>query len=94
MAIVLWCFTAMGILGPFWSMPNEFLAGSSAAVGIALINSFGNIGGFVGPYALGAINRVTGSFHSGFLLASVSLFVSATLTLMLRRNGGSTASVG
>src|SRR5215471_13797853 len=38
--VVLWSFAAMGIwsfIGPFWSLPNEFLAGSSAAVGIALI---------------------------------------------------------
>ena len=86
--IVLWCFAAMGIwsfFGPFWSLPNEFLTGSSAAVGIALINSFGNIGGFVGPYAMGAINRKTGSFHGGLLLAGISLFVSATLVLMLRK---------
>ena len=87
--MVLWCFAAMGIwsyFGPFWSLPNEFLTGSSAAVGIALINSFGNIGGFVGPYAMGAINKRTGSFHGGLLLASISLFVSATLILMLRKS--------
>jgi D-galactonate transporter len=90
MTIVLWCFAAMGIwsfLGPFWSMPNEFLAGSSAAVGIALINAFGNIGGLVGPYAMGAINNRTGSLHGGLLLASVSLFVSTTLILMLPKSG-------
>ena len=90
MTIVLWCFAAMGIwsfLGPFWSMPNEFLAGSSAAVGIALINAFGNIGGFVGPYAMGAINNRTGSLHGGLLLACVSLFVSTTLILMLPKSG-------
>jgi ACS family tartrate transporter-like MFS transporter len=86
--IVLWCFAAMGIWGviaPFWSLPNEFLTGSSAAVGIALINSVGNIGGFVGPYAMGAINKRTGSFYGGLLLAGISLLVSATLMLMLRK---------
>jgi ACS family tartrate transporter-like MFS transporter len=95
MAIVLWCLAAMGIwsfLGPFWSMPNEFLAGSSAAVGIAFINSLGNVGGFVGPYAMGAINKRTGSLHGGLLLASVSLFISAMLTLMLRKPGRETGS--
>ena len=86
--IALWCLAAMGIwsfFGPFWSLPNEFLTGSSAAVGIALINSFGNLGGFVGPYAMGAINHWTGSFHGGLLLAAISLFVTATLILMLRQ---------
>jgi ACS family tartrate transporter-like MFS transporter len=86
--IVLWCFAAMGMysqLGPFWSLPNEFLTGFSAAAGIALINSFGNLGGFVGPYALGAINNRTGSFHGGLIFTSISLFVSAALTLILRK---------
>jgi MFS transporter, ACS family, tartrate transporter len=90
MTILLWSFAAMGIwsfLGPFWSMPNEFLAGSSAAVGIALINAFGNMGGFVGPYAMGAINNRTGSLHGGLLLASVSLFASTALILMLPKSG-------
>src|SRR5215469_17782027 len=90
--IMLWCLAAMGVwsvFAPFWSLPNEFLTGSSAAVGIALINSFGNLGGFVGPYAMGAINNRTGSFRGGFLLAAISLFVSATLILILRkRNAG------
>jgi MFS transporter, ACS family, tartrate transporter len=86
--IVVWCLAAMGIwgfFGPFWALPNEFLAGSSAAVGIALVNSLGNLGGFVGPYAMGAINTRTGSFRGGLLLAAFSLFVSATLTIMLRK---------
>src|SRR5262249_19321957 len=86
--IALWCFAAMGIyslLGPFWALPSEFLTGFSAAAGIALINSFGNLGGFVGPYAMGAINNRTGSFRGGLIFASISLFVAATLILMLRK---------
>jgi sugar phosphate permease len=84
----LWCFVAGGInclYGPFWSLPNEFLSGFSAAAGIALINSVGNIGGFFGPYAMGAIHKQTGSFRGGLMFAGVSLFVSATLILMLRK---------
>ena len=87
-SVVLWCFVAMGIyclLGPFWSMPNEFLSGFSAAAGIGFINSFGNIGGFVGPYVMGAINKQTGSFRGGLVFAGISLFVSAMLILALRR---------
>jgi MFS transporter, ACS family, tartrate transporter len=97
LVIVLWCFAAMGIwsfMGPFWSLPNEFLTGSAAAVGIALINSFGNVGGFVGPFAMGAINRRTGSFHGGLLLAGISLFLSATLILMLRKRTAQQAATG
>jgi MFS transporter, ACS family, tartrate transporter len=87
-AVLLWCLVAFGIyslFGPFWSLPNEFLTGFSAAAGIALINSIGNLGGFVGPYAIGAINKQTGSFRGGLLFAGVSLFISAMLILALRK---------
>jgi len=87
-SVIFWCFAAAGIyslLSPFWAMPNEFLSGFSAAAGIAFINSFGNIGGFVGPYVMGAINKRTGSFRGGLVLAGISLFASAMLILALRK---------
>ncbi len=87
-SLIFWCFAAAGVyslLPPFWSMPNEFLSGFAAAAGIAFINSFGNIGGFVGSYGMGAINRRTGSFHGGLVFAGVSLFASAMLILALRQ---------
>lgn len=86
--VALWCLVASGmnsLYAPFWSLPNEFLAGFSAAAGIALINSVGNLGSFVGPYAMGAINQRTGSFHGGLVFAGVSLFTSAMLMLALRK---------
>jgi len=73
------------MLPPFWSMPNEFLSGFSAAAGIAFINSFGNIGGFVGAYAMGAINKQAGRFHGVLVVAGVSLYASAMLILALRK---------
>jgi MFS transporter, ACS family, tartrate transporter len=79
---------AVGIysyVGPFWALPNEFLAGSSAAVGIALINSVGNLGGFVGPWAIGAMATWTGSIYRGLALVGIPLLVSATLLLRLPR---------
>src|SRR5215471_15750404 len=87
-SVVLWCFVAAGVyslLPVFWSMPNEFLSGFSAAAGIALINSFGNIGSFVGAYAMGAINKQAGRFHGGLIVAGVSLFASAVMIMALRK---------
>jgi len=87
-SVMLWCFAAAGVyslLAPFWSMPNEFLAGFSAAAGIAFINSVGNVGSFVGPYVFGAINKRTGSFRGGLMVAGISLFASAMLILALRK---------
>jgi len=88
-SVTFWCFVASGIyslFGPLLSLPNEFLTGFSAAAGIALINSLGNLGGFVGPYAIGLISKKTGSFHGGLVFAGVSLFTSAVLLLALRKS--------
>jgi len=73
------------ILGPFFSIPNEFLTGFSAASGIALITSVANLGGFVGPYATGFIRQRTGSLHAGLAFAGASLFLSAALMLLFPR---------
>ncbi len=87
-SIALLSFMALGIYsfyGPFYSLPSEFLTGFSAASGIALISSVANLGGFVGPYAIGAINDRTGSLYGGLVAVGVSLFVSATPLLVLPR---------
>jgi ACS family tartrate transporter-like MFS transporter len=88
LAIVLWALLAAGIYsayGPFWSFPGQFLSGISAASAIALINSTGNLGGFVGPYAIGAISRRTGTLNAGLACAGASLLLSALLVLLLKR---------
>ncbi|HWO33782.1 MAG TPA: MFS transporter [Candidatus Acidoferrum sp.] len=84
------CLLAAGVcsfLGPFWALPNEFLTGFSAAAGIALINSVGNLGGLVGPYMIGAIAARTGSLYAGLAFAGTPLFLSATLALLLASKG-------
>jgi ACS family tartrate transporter-like MFS transporter len=86
LSIVLLCFVAGGIfgaLGPFWSLPGAMLSGYAAAAGIALVNAIANIGGFVGPYSIGAISKQTGSFYGGLGVAGVALLISATLVLLL-----------
>ncbi len=72
--------------GPFWALPSRFLAGSALAAGIALINTMGSLGGFVGPYAVGYIKQRTGSFTGGLLLLAGLLVVAAVVTLALRRS--------
>ena len=47
---------------PLWAMPTMFLSGASAAAGIAMINSIGNLGGFIGPYAIGWMKDRWGSY--------------------------------
>ena len=74
----------MGILTTlplFWSLPTSFLAGAGAAAGIALINSVGNLAGFVSPFAVGWLKDMTQSTNAGMYLLAVSLVVGALLTL-------------
>jgi MFS transporter, ACS family, tartrate transporter len=71
------------VYGPFWSLPSEFLTGFAAASGIGLISSVANLGGFVGPYAVGLVTRTTGNLYRGLALTGVSLFVCATLASLL-----------
>ncbi len=49
----------------FWAHPSKHLSGTAAAVGVAIINSFGNLGGFVGPYLMGWLETHTHSFVLG-----------------------------
>ncbi|MQT13196.1 MFS transporter [Segnochrobactrum spirostomi] len=86
-----------GALGPFWAVPPLFLRGTAAAAGIALINSIGNLGGFVGPYLVGWIKQTTGRYSAGFEVLAIIVFAAAVLALMLRRMlkaGGSAARSG
>ena len=48
------------VQGVFWAIPPMFLGGTAAAAGIALINSVGNLGGFVGPTVMGWLRGVSG----------------------------------
>ena len=68
-----------GALGPFWALPPAFLRGRAAAGGIALINSIGNLGGFVGPSFIGLVRERTGSFGVGLLTLAGALLLGAAL---------------
>jgi MFS family permease len=74
----------MGMLPTFWSLPTAFLSGAAAAGGIALINSVGNLGGFVGPYVLGLIRQFTGSFTGGLLTIAAVIAIGGILALCVR----------
>jgi len=71
-------------MGPFWAMPTSLLSGTAAAAGIAIINSIGNLGGFVGPYVIGLVRTSTGQFKGGLLLVSAALAVSGMVVLRVR----------
>jgi MFS transporter, ACS family, tartrate transporter len=73
-----------GSKGPFWSMPPMFLTGTAAAGAIAWINSIGNLGGFFGPWYVGAMRDLMGSFASGLYgLALFGLIAAVVCALFL-----------
>jgi MFS transporter, ACS family, tartrate transporter len=78
--------------GPFFALPSEFLTGSAAAAGIGLINSIGNLGGFVGPYAMGVMSGWTGGAYGGLALMGIPMLLSA-MGLMLLPKRASSSSV-
>jgi sugar phosphate permease len=61
----------------FWQMPNRLFAGTAAAGGIATINSFGNLGGFLAPYSLGLLATQTGDIAVGLAVAGAITLVAA-----------------
>ena len=79
--------TAAGVSAakpPLWSLPTTFFAGSGAAASIGMINSLGTLGGFVGPWMIGAADTASGHFSRGLEWVGGTLVVSAVTILALR----------
>jgi ACS family tartrate transporter-like MFS transporter len=79
---------AMGIysaIAPFLAMPSTALVGAAAAAGLAMVNSLGNLGGFVAPYIVGVLNDATGDNRSGLMFLSACLAVTAVATYLYAR---------
>jgi ACS family tartrate transporter-like MFS transporter len=78
-ALTVGLFFLLGAHPVFWAMPSALLSGAAAAAGIALVNSIGNLGGFVGPYLVGLMKDATGSTDAGLLTLAVLLGIGAFL---------------
>jgi MFS transporter, ACS family, tartrate transporter len=97
LAVSLFTVALLGLkayMPAFWALPSLILTESAAAGSIGLINSVGNLGGFVGPYLLGYIETETQSFLPGLMYLCFSMVVSATIifTLNLGQRAGGTRS--
>ena len=78
---------------PFWAVPTLFLSRGAAAVSVAVINAVGNLGGFVGPYAIGKVRDATGSAAGGLAVLAVLLLASFAMMAFMRLGSGSDAAV-
>jgi MFS transporter, ACS family, tartrate transporter len=72
------------IMGPFWAMPTSFLSGTAAAVGIALINSVGNLGGYFGPRIIGQVRTATGQYRGGLLVVGAAMAISGVMAMLMK----------
>jgi ACS family tartrate transporter-like MFS transporter len=75
--------SASAFLPAFWAIPSLFLTEAAAAGSIGLINSIGNLGGFLGPSILGVVKKSTGDFRPGMLVLAASMAIGATIILSL-----------
>ena len=73
------------MLGPFWTLATSTMSGVGAAAGIALVNSVGNIGGFVGPNIIGFVRDATHSFSAGLVAVGAVLAAGGLLVLAVNQ---------
>jgi ACS family tartrate transporter-like MFS transporter len=76
------CFQAY--LPVLWTLPTAFLGKAAAATAIGTINSFGNLGGFVGPYIFGYLKTSTGRYESGLWFLTGGMLVAGLIATQLR----------
>jgi ACS family tartrate transporter-like MFS transporter len=69
---------------PFWALPTLFLSRESASVSIAIINSIGNLGGFVGPFFIGYVKGSTHSATTGLMMLAALVCVAFLMTVFIR----------
>jgi MFS family permease len=83
-AVAFLAIAAAGVLTSsplFWSLPTAFLSGTSAAAGIAAINSVGNLAGFVSPYLIGWLKDLTHNTNLGMYVLAGVLVAGAAVVL-------------
>jgi sugar phosphate permease len=68
--------------GPFFAIITEILPRNVSGGAIALINSLGALGSFIGAYIVGYLNGLTGNFSASYIFMAGSLFLSAILTMV------------
>jgi MFS family permease len=87
-AVTICACSVLAALPGFWSLPTAYLTGAAAAAGIGLINSLGNLSGFVAPYVTGLLSDATGNNRLGLWVVGLCMVSAAAVTWALRRSDG------
>ncbi len=85
-AVTICACSVLAALPGFWSLPTAYLTGAAAAAGIGLINSLGNLSGFVAPYVTGLLSDATGNNRLGLWVVGLCMVSAAAVTWALRRS--------
>jgi ACS family tartrate transporter-like MFS transporter len=91
LGILMFSLAGIGIsarLPAFWALPASLLGGATAAASVGAINCIGNLGGFVGPYLLGALSSATGGYSTGIWYLAGASALAAVLILLVRPKPG------
>jgi MFS family permease len=85
-AVTICACSVLAALPGFWALPTAYLTGAAAAAGIGLINSLGNLSGFVAPYVTGLLSDATGNNRLGLWVVGLCMVSAAAVTWSLRRS--------
>jgi ACS family tartrate transporter-like MFS transporter len=86
MALLICARTGVKAYQPaFWTLPSTFLTATAAAGSVGFINSVGNLGGFVGPFVMGKVQKLTGSFTGALWFLGGMMILSVLIVLLLFR---------
>ena len=85
LALTLGTAGILSVLPVFWTLPTAFLTGASAAAGIALVNSIGNLAGFLSPFMVGLIKDATGNTTLALYMLAASMALGAAMTFLVTR---------
>ena len=88
LALVAICLVGSGIysfLPSFWACVSEVLAGGAAATATGLINAFGSLGGFAGPYLIGYWRLRTHSFKVPLVILAVMMYGAGILIVSINQ---------
>ncbi|MGG3572287.1 MFS transporter [Bacillus gobiensis] len=87
-SVILICVTTAGLYsfsGPYWAFASSMITAEAAVVGIGIVNSVGNFGGFIGPYMIGILNDATGSVVFGIAFLALMLILTSIQLLTVKK---------
>ncbi len=87
LVVSFFCLIGIGVhayLPIFWTWPTAFLTTSAAATSIGLINSVGNLGGYLGPKVVGMLSTKSGTYVSGMWFLAACILIAGLIATMLK----------